>query len=263
MDFTPDKQNPATPLADGSAAPATTPAADAPAPFDSAAYAARLKEIDPAWDLDNFVDQARNMRQTLSKQGQELHSVKQDFARVKPLLDATDQDEILRQRLDDAIRSHYEDAPSPGYRSMEPSRLTSAIDPVQRELGQLKTDVVTMRMESELTNLESQGFPLNEERRVAIIQRVLETGWGSPRDHAMALYGDEWTKMKIEEAVRNATEAIQKNSNVYRPIGNTGNTVGSAAPKSPSQMSDKEWDDQAMNAIRERGMKRLPTIGGG
>lgn len=245
-----------------SAPPATeAPSAEPTPPLDVAAIEARLKEIDPSWGLDNFADEARKQRQALSRLGRELTEVRTEFGRVKPLLDATDQDENLRRKIDDTIRSYYEDALDAGYRPMAPSHLSSAIDPVHRELNAIKTDVVTMRMEAQLDDLAKQGFPLTPDRREAIIQRVLETGWGSPHDHAMALYGQEWTQMKIAEAVRAEREAISKNSTVYRQVSNTGPTVG-AAPKPIAQMSDEEWEADAISAIKSMGMRKLPTLGG-
>jgi hypothetical protein len=252
---------PVTPDASGNAAAAPAPAAT-PAPFDTTAFESRLKEVDPSWTLDSFVDHAKNMRQTLSTQGREYTQMKQNFERVRPLLEAADADDELRSAIDDTIRTHYDSRSGQGrYAQPTPTNLTAGLDPVRNEMNQLKTDVVIMRMEGQLSELAEKGFPMDQVRRDAVMTRVLDSGWGNVRDHYMSLYGDEIIAAREAAAASKAAEAAQRNAGAYRPVGSTNQPSGHAP--NVAAMSEAEADTYAIGKIRELGIRSLPKIGNG
>lgn len=238
--------NPAQGVAESGAQTPQTPT------FDAAAFEQRLREIDPQWNLNNFDEMGKKMRQSLSKQGQENNELRTKWSKYEQLDQEISRDQVLRARLDQTIREYYGEGNGSGAPEAPTTRypVAQAFDPAMQRIATVETELVTMRVNNELSELERKGFPMDEERRQEVVRRVLQTQWGTGRDHYMAAFGEEVVKIKQAEAAQAVKAEIQGNSGMYTP--SPAKAQGVAAKVDVANMSEAEW--QAYSRERTKGL---------
>jgi hypothetical protein len=233
----------------------STPASDGSPSFDVKAFEARLKKFGPDWTLDNWESKLAETRKTLGKQGRELAEFKQKYERLAPFDAAMQNEHGFREAVGEAVREFYaqrqpESFQPAGYGYQPTPAPLAPYDPVVQRLDSVETQLRTERIQKELSELQSKGYPLDEDMADSVTSAVLNSKWGSARDHYMALYGEQVIAWKAEQAAKAAAEAIQKNNATYSPAPTRTAGPPTAAPDL-SKMSKDEYDAYARNRWAE------------
>jgi hypothetical protein len=236
-------------------APAPTAGDPTPAPegspsFDVSAFESKLKKFGPDWSLDNWETKLSETRRTLGKQGRELAEIKTKYQEVEPFVNAMRGEHGFREHVGEAVRQFYAgQAGTPvesfqgQYQGFTPAPL-APFDPMVQRLNSVETELRTEKINRELEDLKAKGYPLDEDMADAVTSNVLNSRFGSARDHYMMLYGEQVAEYRAQQAAKAAAEAIQKNNASYSPAPSRSAAPAAAVPDVAS-MSEAEYQAYA------------------
>lgn len=179
---------------------------------DYAALEERAAKIRPGTTLQNIVDQYAEQRSTLDRLTSEKQKLEQEYGFAKPMLEQIKTD----PKYADALRRATEDYFQQDRQQPKDPAISNVLDPVTKELSQLKVEMASWRMNQQMDELARKYSDFwSDEIKMKIWDHVAQTGESDLEGvYSRIILPDLMSKAKNATKV---AERMKKNSQSYQP----------------------------------------------
>ena len=192
-----------------------TPADGAPVESPQADYAAletEVAQLGDGYTLSNIGEKMSDLKRGMNDAQRTASENEQRYSQFTPLLERVQNDADYARALQQATQEYFEGG---GTNADVPPEVNATFEPLNNRIAQMENQLAGEQMDREITQLKSDGMPIDDQAYNQIMQRVIDTRSRDVKAHAWALLGPKMVAGASKDATHNTADQIKKNNEKY------------------------------------------------